>query len=73
MRVKPTRPGTSSSAGWQLVGSTGLAAAFATPGLAQQGLAGQNVTAGSLRNPVTEYPKPPFPVEEQDWPGLPAG
>jgi NAD(P)-dependent dehydrogenase (short-subunit alcohol dehydrogenase family) len=27
-------------------------------------------TSGGLVNPATEYPKPPFPKQEQEWPGL---
>jgi NAD(P)-dependent dehydrogenase (short-subunit alcohol dehydrogenase family) len=42
---------------------TGLAAA-ATPGLAQ------NAAAPDMRNPATKHPKPPFPDQQQPWPGL---
>jgi NAD(P)-dependent dehydrogenase (short-subunit alcohol dehydrogenase family) len=28
------------------------------------------VDSGPLSNPATEYPKPPFPAQKQEWPGL---
>jgi len=45
-------------------------------GLATASLAGKTAMAGSQTgsesgtNPVTEYPKPPFPEQQQPWPGL---
>ncbi len=53
--------------------STGLASA-----LGGSAFAGENVAAGGtaasakpeLVNPATEYPRPPFPPQQQDWPGL---
>ncbi|WP_207460501.1 SDR family oxidoreductase [Azospirillum sp. SYSU D00513] len=54
--------------------ATGMVAAFGTPVLAQQGNAPTGAGAASgapaMRNPVTEYPRPPFPRQEQEWPGL---
>src|SRR5262249_49739612 len=29
-----------------------------------------NIADGTPRNPVTKYPKPPFPEQQQPWPGL---
>jgi NAD(P)-dependent dehydrogenase (short-subunit alcohol dehydrogenase family) len=45
------------------------------PALAQQSSASSSASsqaAGTpaLQNPVTEYPKPPFPSQTQEWPGL---
>lgn len=54
---------------------TGLVAALATPALARGGAgappAGQQAPRQSVkRNPVTQYPRPPFPKQTQPWPGL---
>ena len=46
--------------------SSGLMAAVSAPALAQQGTSGST----TRQNPATEYPHPPFPRQEQDWPGL---
>ncbi len=67
----------------QVVGgiATGAVAAFATPAMAQQTAGGgqpsEKMTGvplpdseQPLLNPVTEYPKPPFPKQQQPWPGL---
>jgi NAD(P)-dependent dehydrogenase (short-subunit alcohol dehydrogenase family) len=61
----------------QIVGGavTSLVAAWAAPAFAQgSGPPGHpNQTSGqpaALRNPVTEYPRPPFPKQQQPWPGL---
>jgi NAD(P)-dependent dehydrogenase (short-subunit alcohol dehydrogenase family) len=67
----------------QVVGgiATGAVAAFATPAMAQQTAGGGTPSekmAGvplmdnerQLQNPVSEYPKPPFPEQQQPWPGL---
>ena len=51
---------------------TGIAAAVTTsvqPAGAQSGGA-QAVTQTTKRNPLDEYPRPPFPVQSQPWPGL---
>ncbi|WP_276309835.1 SDR family NAD(P)-dependent oxidoreductase [Phenylobacterium deserti] len=49
--------------------TTGLAAAATAPALAQG--AGQPSSGGaSLQNPATKHPKPPFPAQQQPWPGL---
>ncbi|WP_255208202.1 hypothetical protein [Myxococcus sp. AM009] len=55
----------------QIVGglATGVAAALATPALAQDGGTAPAVAA-PLQNPVTLYPKPPFAKQSQPWPGL---
>ena len=49
--------------------ATGLAAAAVAPALAQPAGAGRSASA-PLQNPVTEYPHPPFPKQQQPWPGL---
>ena len=60
----------------QVVGgvATGVAAAMAAPAFAQRGPQAQNVSniveKPELKNPVTEYPHPPFEKQEQEWPGL---
>ncbi len=52
----------------------GLLAAYAAPALAQQGVApatsGQMPRQDVKQNPVTQYPRPPFPRQTQPWPGL---
>ncbi|WP_163783019.1 SDR family oxidoreductase [Myxococcus vastator] len=55
----------------QVVGglATGVAAALATPALAQDGGTAP-AAAAPLQNPVTLYPKPPFAKQSQPWPGL---
>ncbi|NKC33992.1 SDR family oxidoreductase [Falsiroseomonas selenitidurans] len=57
----------------QLVGG-GLVAApalfAAAPALAQGPAAQSAAPSGGLQNPRTEYPRPPFPRQEQEWPGL---
>jgi hypothetical protein len=53
--------------------STGLAAALGTPAFAQQSAAPHPAPpsgAAQLVNPASEYPRPPFPPQQQDWPGL---
>jgi NAD(P)-dependent dehydrogenase (short-subunit alcohol dehydrogenase family) len=58
----------------QVVGgiATGAVAALATPALAQQPGASQGAEAGAagLQDPVEKYPAPPFPKQQQPWPGL---
>ena len=51
--------------------ATGVATAAAAPALAQQrsGTA-ESLPQPALRDPTTAYPKPPFPKQQQDWPGL---
>ncbi|MCB5175900.1 SDR family oxidoreductase [Microvirga sp. SM9] len=55
---------------------TGLVAAPALLGVAQaqqgnpQGSSGQATSPPLLQNPTDKYPKPPFPPQQQDWPGL---
>ncbi len=57
----------------RLVGTlgAGIAAAAATPAALAQS-SGQNnaSTAQPLADASTKYPKPPFPVQDQPWPGL---
>jgi NAD(P)-dependent dehydrogenase (short-subunit alcohol dehydrogenase family) len=48
--------------------ATGLAAAVAGNANAQS--QGATMKAKPLTDPVGEYPKPPFPAQEQPWPGL---
>ena len=53
----------------KLVGGlgAGLVAAAAAPGMAQTRV----VSSGQpIQDPTTKYPKPPFPVQPQEWPGL---
>ncbi|WP_207461177.1 SDR family oxidoreductase [Azospirillum sp. SYSU D00513] len=50
--------------------ATGMVAALGTPALAQQGNVAAPAGAPAMRNPATEYPRPPFPRQEQEWPGL---
>jgi hypothetical protein len=63
--------------------SATLAAAVGTSALAQQGQSGgahsattagagtgQSGSAQPLVDPRTKYPQPPFPAQQQDWPGL---
>ncbi|MES2462136.1 MAG: NAD(P)-dependent oxidoreductase, partial [Armatimonadota bacterium] len=59
----------------QIVGglTTSLVAALATPALAQQGTItkeAQQPKQSVKQNPVTQYPRPPFPKQTQEWPGL---
>ena len=54
----------------QVVGASGgIAAAVATPALAQQGSKGQ-ATAAPMVDPTQKYPQPPYPSQTQPWPGL---
>jgi NAD(P)-dependent dehydrogenase (short-subunit alcohol dehydrogenase family) len=49
----------------QMVGGAGLALVASTaPALAQAS------ADEALQNPVTKYPKPPYPKQSQPWPGL---
>jgi NAD(P)-dependent dehydrogenase (short-subunit alcohol dehydrogenase family) len=51
----------------------GWAATMTGPASAQpraQPDAGARMPPPTKRNPVTQYPKPPFPAQEQPWPGL---
>jgi hypothetical protein len=51
--------------------SAGLAGSFGLVAAAQPASQAQpEETAPELRNPVTEYPHPPFPHQQQDPPGL---
>jgi NAD(P)-dependent dehydrogenase (short-subunit alcohol dehydrogenase family) len=50
-----------------LIGGAGMAAAALGGSAAAQPSA---ATAQPLRNPVDAYPKPPFPAQQQPWPGL---
>ncbi|MDB5756762.1 MAG: short-chain dehydrogenase/reductase [Burkholderia sp.] len=45
-----------------------LATAVVPAGTQSSG--GPSTTGGALTNPVTEYPRPPFPEQQQPWPGL---
>jgi NAD(P)-dependent dehydrogenase (short-subunit alcohol dehydrogenase family) len=50
----------------------GLVAGIAAPLMAQSAQAATPSAnaAAELKNPVSAYPKPPFPKQEQEWPGL---
>jgi NAD(P)-dependent dehydrogenase (short-subunit alcohol dehydrogenase family) len=51
----------------QVVGGAGVVtAAAAAPVVA----AAQTPTGQTMQDPTTKYPKPPFPRQEQPWPGL---
>jgi NAD(P)-dependent dehydrogenase (short-subunit alcohol dehydrogenase family) len=57
--------------------ATGFVAAAIAPAGAQQpegvgggGGGGKAAAAGGLQDPVHEYPQPPFPKQQQPWPGL---
>jgi NAD(P)-dependent dehydrogenase (short-subunit alcohol dehydrogenase family) len=47
--------------------ATGLTAATVAPSFAQQH---QAANEPKMQNPVTKYPHPPFPKQQQEWPGL---
>ncbi|KQR15620.1 SDR family oxidoreductase [Deinococcus sp. Leaf326] len=69
----PDTPKTSSRR--QVLGKigAGLFAATTLPALApaQQAAAAVRAPAQSVkRNPLTQYPRPPFPAQSQPWPGL---
>jgi len=50
---------------------TGIAATMATTiGAASAQTAAPGRSGESVRNPVDEYPRPPFPEQSQPWPGL---
>jgi NAD(P)-dependent dehydrogenase (short-subunit alcohol dehydrogenase family) len=54
-----------------LVGAIGLSVAGAAAGTAQRATAGDDARpAGTLVDPTSKYPKPPFPEQHQPWPGL---
>lgn len=54
----------------------GIAGGVAAAGLVgsaqaqQAGASGDAAPLTRMRNPQTAYPKPPFPEQQQDWPGL---
>ena len=50
----------------------GLAVAAAAPAFAQSAapVAPEPAAAKPLQDPTTKYPKPPYPRQEQTWPGL---
>jgi len=52
--------------------SAGLAAVVSVPALAQQDVKSGSSMADPIpdQNPLTAYPKPPFPRQQQEWPGL---
>jgi len=56
----------------QVIGGLGatLAAVAVTPVFASPEIKTKNETPEGLVNPVTKYPKPPFPSQTQPWPGL---
>jgi NAD(P)-dependent dehydrogenase (short-subunit alcohol dehydrogenase family) len=54
----------------EIVGGAGLALAASTaPAVAQRADTSSKV-AHPLVNPLTEFPKPPYPQQSQPWPGL---
>ena len=50
------------------VAATGALASVVAPAMAQSGGAAR--PAGLPPNPVTQYPQPPFAIQQQPWPGL---
>jgi NAD(P)-dependent dehydrogenase (short-subunit alcohol dehydrogenase family) len=51
--------------------SAGLLATLAAPALTQQSsTSGSSAQASSKPPPLPQYPKPPFPPQQQEWPGL---
>jgi NAD(P)-dependent dehydrogenase (short-subunit alcohol dehydrogenase family) len=50
--------------------ATGLLAAAVSPAVAQQDTTQAVASAVPLPDPVTEYARPPFPRQQQPWPGL---
>jgi len=48
----------------------GVAATLAATNAAGAQSAGSAPTQTTVRNPVDEYPRPPFPEQSQPWPGL---
>ena len=50
------------------VAATGALASVVAPAMAQSGGAAR--PAGVPPNPVTQYPQPPFAIQQQPWPGL---
>jgi len=49
--------------------ATGLLGAAVGPAIAQQ-QGGADAPAAPLKNPLDAHPKPPFPKQQQAWPGL---
>ena len=57
----------------KIIGGLGvaLASAIVAPALGGPGgQQGDDLPPGELENPVSKYPKPPFNVQNQPWPGL---
>lgn len=51
--------------------TTGLLLASTAPvAFAQKKNSSEAGTSAVLQDPATEYPKPPFPAQQQEWPGL---
>jgi NAD(P)-dependent dehydrogenase (short-subunit alcohol dehydrogenase family) len=53
-----------------LAGASGSLAAFATGGASVAQGSSSSSNAAGLVNPVTEHSRPPFPKQQQPWPGL---
>jgi NAD(P)-dependent dehydrogenase (short-subunit alcohol dehydrogenase family) len=53
-----------------LVGAIGLSMATAAVGSVQAARSAPESTAAPFEDPTTKYPKPPYPVQHQPWPGL---
>ncbi len=49
---------------------TGIAAFTLSPLLAEQHIVPTGFAVQGLEDPVSKYPKPPFPKQSQPWPGL---
>jgi NAD(P)-dependent dehydrogenase (short-subunit alcohol dehydrogenase family) len=53
--------------------ATGMLAAFAMPAQVQQASAASNTAVASppmKQDPTTQYPQPPFKLQQQQWPGI---
>jgi NAD(P)-dependent dehydrogenase (short-subunit alcohol dehydrogenase family) len=50
--------------------TTGLLLATAAPSALGQKNASDPASSAAQPNPATEYPKPPYPEQHQEWPGL---
>ncbi len=69
-RSTPSRRTVVNSLGTGLVAAPALFASGQTLAQANQQSGASGGSAPDLQNPRTEFPRPPFPRQEQPWPGL---
>ena len=50
--------------------ATGLVASLGSPAFGQEAGAAKTADQTVAQNPLEQYPKPPFPKQQQEWPGL---